>query len=124
MSLDGNGSNDPDGDVLSYQWTQTFGPTVTLENADSDTAAFTAPTVQSDTMLRFQLAVTDSSGLGATSVTTVTVLAPDSSSGGGALSLWLVALLLFERMRLDDRLLAIRTRRDDVHRHAGQFLDT
>jgi choice-of-anchor B domain-containing protein len=124
VSLDGSASNDPDGDVLSYQWSQTFGPTVTLENADSATASFTAPTVQSDTMLRFQLAVTDSTGLRATSVTTVTVLAPDSSSGGGALSLWLLALLLFERMRLYDRLLAIRTRRNDVHRHAGQLLDT
>jgi hypothetical protein len=126
VSLDGSGSNDPDGDELSYQWTQTFGPTVTLENANSATASFTAPTVQSDTMLRFQLAVTDSRGLGATSVTTVTVLAPGSSSsggGGGSLSLWLVALLLLERMRLYDRLLAIRARRNNVDRHAGEFLD-
>ena len=109
VSLDGSGSNDPDGDELSYQWTQTFGPTV-----------------QSDTLLRFQLAVTDSRGLGATSVTTVTVLAPGSSSsggGGGSLSLWLVALLLLERMRLYDRLLAIRARRNNVDRHAGEFLD-
>ena len=126
VSLDGSGSNDLDGDALSYQWTQTFGPTVTLDGAASATASFTAPTVQSDTMLRFQLAVTDSKGLGATSVTTVTVLAPGSSSsggGGGALSLWLVVLLLLERVRFYDRLLAIRARRNNVNRHAGQFLD-
>ena len=47
----------------------------------------------------------------ATVSVTVTANAPQSSDGGGGmLSLWLLALLLFERMRLYDRLFAIRTR--------------
>jgi choice-of-anchor B domain-containing protein len=126
VTLDGSGSNDPDGDSLSYEWAQTMGPTVTLEDTATAMASFTAPTVQSDTMLRFELAVTDARGLSGVSVTTVTVLAPGSSSrggGGGALSLWLVLVLLLERMRLYDRLLAVRTRRNNVDRHARQLLD-
>ena len=77
---------------------------------DADTATFTAPTVTSDTLLRFSLQVTDPRGLSNTSTVSVTVRAPDSSSGGGALSLWLLALLLFERVRSNNRLFAIRTR--------------
>jgi choice-of-anchor B domain-containing protein len=113
VTLNGSGSNDPDGDTLTYQWSQTLGTTVTLDGADTATASFTAPTVTSDVMLRFSLEVTDSQGLNSTSSVTVTVRAPGSSSdsnGGGALSLWLLALLLFERMRLYDRLFAIRSR--------------
>ncbi len=113
VTLNGSSSNDPDGDTLTYQWSQTLGTTVTLDGADTASATFTAPTVMSDTMLRFSLEVTDSQGLSDTSSVTVTVRAPGSSndnSGGGALSLWLLALLLFERMRLHDRLLSIRPR--------------
>ena len=114
VTLSGGGSNDPDGDALTYSWTQTSGSTVTLSGADTDTATFTAPSVTSDTMLRFSLEVTDTRGLADTSTVTVTVRAPGSSSGGGGgggvFSLWLLALLLSERMRLYDRLLAIRSR--------------
>ena len=63
--LDGSQSNDPDGDPLSFQWSQLGGgPAVTLQNATTASASFTAPNVSSDTMLQFQLAVTDPNGLG------------------------------------------------------------
>ncbi len=115
VTLNGDGSNDPDGDTLTYDWIQTLGPTVTLNNADSASASFAAPTVSSDSLLRFELTVSDPTGLRDSAAVSVTVTAhaPDPASsggGGGALSLWLLALLLLERMRLDNRLFAIRSR--------------
>ncbi|MDH3621910.1 MAG: choice-of-anchor B family protein [Gammaproteobacteria bacterium] len=113
VTLNGGGSNDPDGDTLTYSWTQTLGPTVSLNNASSASASFTAPAVTSDTLLRFSLAVSDPNGLNDSAEVSVTVTATGAGSGGGgggAISLWLLALLLLERMRLNDRLLAIRTR--------------
>lgn len=115
VTLNGGSSNDPDGDALTYSWTQTMGPTVTLSNADTATASFTAPAVTSDTLFRFNLAVTDPAGLNDSADVSVTVTtnAPGNGGGGGgggAISLWLLALLLFERMRFDNRLFAIRSR--------------
>jgi len=115
VTLNGAGSNDPDGDTLTYLWTQTMGPTVNLINANAASASFTAPSVSSDTLLRFDLAVSDPSGQNDTATVSVTVMsnAPGSGGGGGgggALSLWLLALLLLERVRFNNRLFAIRTR--------------
>lgn len=114
VTLNGNGSNDPDGDTLVYSWTQTMGPTVTLNNADTSSPSFMAPTVTSDTLLRFSLAVSDTAGLNDTATVSVTVSANAPSvgggGGGGALSLWLLALLLLKRVRFNNRLFAIRSR--------------
>jgi hypothetical protein len=55
--LDGTGSDDPDGDPLTYAWTQTAGPSVTLSDAASPTPTFTAPT--SPATLGFDLEVCD-----------------------------------------------------------------
>lgn len=105
VTLNGSGSNDPDGDNLSYAWSQTLGPTVTLSNANTATASFRAPSVNSDTVLRFALQVTDPGGLGDTSTVNVTV---SSSSGGGSpggsggatLDLWMLfGLLGFASLR-------------------------
>ena len=88
-------------------------PGVTLNGAGTSSASFAAPTVSSDTLLRFSLAVSDPAGRSDSATVAVTVRSNESSSGGGgggALSLWLLALLLFERMRLDNRLFAIRAR--------------
>ncbi len=114
VTLNGGGSNDPDGDTLTYSWSQTMGPSVTLSDTSVASPTFSAPTVSSDTLLQFQLSVTDPDGLNDTASVSVTVTADAPASGGGggggALSLWLLALLLFERVRLDNRLLAIRSR--------------
>lgn len=43
VELDGGASTDPDGDALSYAWTQTAGGPVTLQNANQRVATFVAP---------------------------------------------------------------------------------
>ncbi|HYX49766.1 MAG TPA: hypothetical protein VE843_08485, partial [Ktedonobacteraceae bacterium] len=67
-------SHDPDGDQLTYAWTQTAGPTVVLNDATTAKATFTAPTnLQSDTTLSFTLTVTDNHLKTSTAVQKVTV---------------------------------------------------
>ncbi len=43
VTLDGSGSADPDGDPITYQWTQVQGPEVVLSDPTSPTPTFTAP---------------------------------------------------------------------------------
>ena len=81
VTLNGTSSNDPDGDTLTYSWTQTMGPAVTLNGANTSSASFTAPAVTSDTLFRFNLAVTDPSGLNDSADVAVTVTANAPGSG-------------------------------------------
>lgn len=59
VTLDGTGSSDPDGDELSFAWEQVDGPAVDVEDADTATPTFTAPAVETDTELTFELTVSD-----------------------------------------------------------------
>jgi hypothetical protein len=62
--LDGSSSADPEHAIVSYKWTQTRGPRVTLEHAGSARARFRIPDLGSrDTSLTFRLTVTDRGGL-------------------------------------------------------------
>jgi K319L-like, PKD domain/Bacterial Ig domain/ZU5 domain len=75
VTLSGTAS-DPDGagDIASYAWTQTGGtPTVTIDNAGSLSASFTAPQVDAAATLEFTLTVTDKKGASASDTVTVTV---------------------------------------------------
>jgi subtilase family serine protease len=72
VTLSGTGT-DSDGTIASYAWTQTAGPAVTLTNANTAVASFTAPPVTADTVLTFQLTVTDNQGATGTATTNVTV---------------------------------------------------
>jgi hypothetical protein len=72
--LNGSGSRDSNGVILSYSWRQI--PTnnfITLSGASTPVWSFTAPTVSADTTLKFQLTVTDSSGLNDNSTVNVLV---------------------------------------------------
>lgn len=67
------GTATDDGTLTSGVWTQTGGPTVTLNNGSTPTATFLAPSVSAATDLKFQYTVTDDKGKSAFAETTVTV---------------------------------------------------
>ena len=68
MTLDGSASYDPDGDPITYQWTQLSGPTVVLA---TPTAAKTTFTSVSGQAYVFKLTVTDTGGLSSSATTRV-----------------------------------------------------
>jgi uncharacterized protein YcnI len=72
VSLAGSGT-DPNGDVLTYAWTQTLGPAVTLAGGTTATPSFTSPSVTASTVLEFELTVNDGKGGTATDRVRVTV---------------------------------------------------
>ena len=76
VTLSGTAS-DAEGEALTYAWTQTSGtPNVTLTNASSAGASFTAPSnLSANTTLVFTLSVTDGSGNTGTDTVSVSVLA-------------------------------------------------
>ena len=73
--LRGDGS-DPEQRTLSYSWSQTRGPSMTLSNSDSSVASFVAPSTPSE--LSFTLTVMDPGGNSATDRMMVSVLANES----------------------------------------------
>ncbi|HMJ74486.1 MAG TPA: DUF4214 domain-containing protein, partial [Iamia sp.] len=82
VTLDGSGSTDPDGDALTYAWTQDAGPDVTLTGGETASPTFTAPAGPDD--LTFTLTVTDEHGVSATDQVAVTVNGIPEASGGPA----------------------------------------
>ncbi len=75
--LDGTGSYDTDGTIVSYSWTQTAGPTVALTNPDTATPSFTAPA--SPGTLTFKMTVTDNKGATAWDYVNVAVLTGETN---------------------------------------------
>ncbi|MBN2282430.1 MAG: hypothetical protein JXO48_00910, partial [Deltaproteobacteria bacterium] len=74
VTLDGSNSSDPDGEIVSWQWTQTGGPPVTLSDPFDMNPTFIAPPVDVDgAALTFELTVTDDGELQASDVCIVNV---------------------------------------------------
>jgi len=92
VELAGSGSS-PDGLPLTYKWRQVDGPPVVLTGSSSPTATFTAPNGVVNTVLRFELTVSDGTN-SATDTVAITVNAnqttfkvnagPDQSVAPGA----------------------------------------
>ncbi len=83
VSLDGSGSSANDsGQTLTYSWTQTSGPSVTLTGATTSTLSFTAPILAigaADEVLVFELSVNDGFSSAVDSVA-ITVSAPGNTA--------------------------------------------
>ena len=63
VTLDASQSIDPSSQTLSYLWQQTSGPSVELKDSTTAKAHFKAPKVSQTTQMKFDLKVTNSSGL-------------------------------------------------------------
>jgi len=95
VSLDGTGSSDTDGTITAYNWVQIAGPMITLNDASTATPNFTAPSITIDTVLSFQLIVTDNEGdtgsatvnltvqnIADTTPTITATISPDANAAG------------------------------------------
>jgi hypothetical protein len=77
VTLDGSASFDPEGDAVTYQWTQVSGPAVSLAGMNTARATFTAADGQS---YGFRLVVKDPQGLQGVDSVTVTTQASQQAN--------------------------------------------
>ncbi|MEO1234929.1 MAG: S8 family serine peptidase, partial [Myxococcota bacterium] len=75
VTLSGKRSSDPDGDALSFEWSQTSGPQAELRNATTDTLEMTLPQAEVGALIEVTLTVDDGRG-GQASATHTVMLTP------------------------------------------------
>lgn len=115
FTLSGGGSTDPEGDTLTYQWSQTAGATIVIANPTQADLSLTMPEIQADDTLQFTLQVSDGS-LSDTAMVDITltniVLAPLNTD--------------FQQVMLDDSSTVTRPTNLNVRRYnilGGPFCD-
>lgn len=84
VQLSAVGSTNAEGDPLTYSWAQLSGPAATLSGANTSTPSFTAPWVNVNEDLVFQVTVSDDRGDFTTDTVTISVLnnaAPIANAG-------------------------------------------
>ena len=77
VSLDGTGSFDPDGSIVSYSWAQKSGTPVSIIDLGNGLAEFETPIVVFDENLVFELQVTDNDGNIGVSVASIDIQQTD-----------------------------------------------
>ncbi|HEY2899951.1 MAG TPA: discoidin domain-containing protein, partial [Polyangia bacterium] len=86
VTLDGSASNAPSGNPLTYAWTQTAGPTVTLSSTTAVAPTFTAPPATAPASLTFSLIVSDGTSTSVAATATVVVLGADITASATAIA--------------------------------------
>ena len=79
VTLDGSLSADPEGQPITYQWTQTGGAPVTIANATAVRPTFALPVTAPDEVLTFELVVNDGIRASDPDTVLVTVVAVPSA---------------------------------------------
>ena len=98
VQLSGSSSSDPNGDTLSYTWVQLSGSPVSF-TANSASISFTAPTVDRDETIAFQLTVDDGNGNTDATTASVSIVNKKSSGSFGWLMLLLTPMLFTRRKK-------------------------
>ncbi|HKA07140.1 MAG TPA: OmpA family protein, partial [Gemmataceae bacterium] len=76
ITLDASASYDPDGDAITFKWTQVSGPNVALNSPNAAVTTFTAAAGQAYV---FKVTVTDTGGLSSSATTRVSTTSPQAA---------------------------------------------